>query len=113
MFCEHARTGAGRDDDIIIIRESFDHRPRNFFRKAAVARIVRRLTAAGLHRDFDAAASIFEQFDTRPADGWAKKIDKTGDEQADTWRLRNIHPASIGPAAAASTIEVSMGQEIE
>ena len=58
--------------------------PRERNRIGTVARVVRRLTTAGLHRWYiDVGAAAFEQLDGREAHRGPHEIDKTGDEKAD------------------------------
>ncbi len=98
MFRQHTGAGAGRDDDVVVSREGFDHRPREVFGEPPVAGIIGWLAATGLQWDFDAAARIFEQLDGRPADRRAEKIDETGDEKADTRLQRKCPCGNYRPA---------------
>jgi hypothetical protein len=80
---EHAGAGAARRHDVVAAGEGVDRAAGDRLGVGAVAGIERRLAAAGLLRHDDLAAGVLQQLDRGEADGRAKQVDETGDEQAD------------------------------
>jgi hypothetical protein len=96
MQAHHAGAGAGRGDDVIVAPESFDQVPGQRLGRGAVARVERRLPAAGLlRRHLDRAARRLQQPHRGKADGRPEQVDEAGDEEGDA-RLFG-HGEVLGP----------------
>ena len=101
---------------MIIALEGVEHLIGDRLGIGAIARIIRRLAAAGLRaRHRDCAAGRFEQFYRGEADGRPEEIHQTCDKECDTHRrfpgVCLIRPQIAKPVpCSAAILPCSMGQ---
>ena len=80
MGREHAAARAAGGDDIVAVGKSLDRLCGDRLGRLPVAGIVGRLATAGLARNDDLAACVFQQFDRGEANGWADDVDQAGNK---------------------------------
>jgi hypothetical protein len=84
VVLDHAGAGARGRDHVVEALESRDHVGRDGLGVRAVARVVGRLSAAGLdRRRLDPAAGPLQELDRRQAHAGADEVDQAGDEKPD------------------------------
>ena len=84
MMTQHATTGAGGHDDVVVAAECREHALGHRPRGRTVAAIIGRLAAAGLGtRHFDPAAGLLQQTDRGKANRGPVEVHETGDEERD------------------------------